>query len=495
MRTHITLVNPPYPHGSSQHPHFPSLGLGYMAAVLEKNQYKVDVIDYLTLMFAHEKFGNEISKVQMHGLRLAFLIPEGFTHEDFRNEISKRQPDIVGITSTILTHKSALQIAKIAKEECPNCITVLGGPHATFWDEKALQECPYLDIVVKKEGENTMLEIAKRVEAGKDYYDVMGITYRKDEKIVKNPDRPFIEDLDNLPFPAIHLWPIEQLQKSGTVIFELVSSRGCVNWCNFCIEVRTHGRKYRVRSPKNVVDELEFLHSTYGAEYFAFLDDAFTVDKHRTMQICEEIKHRKLKIKWVCETRVNMVTKEILQKMKAAGCVEIWFGVESGSQPVLNAMKKGISLEQVIRAFKWAKEVGLKPNANAILGFPGETKESAWKTIKFVERLTPDYMGCYTIATPYPGTPMYDQVKKNGWLRVTDFDKYDTITPTFETPTLSMKELRKIREQVPQSFYLRPTYILRMFVKRGTHGFSATKTAFAYLLISVRSKLKRNNLT
>jgi anaerobic magnesium-protoporphyrin IX monomethyl ester cyclase len=493
MRTHITLVNPPYPHGGSQHPHFPSLGLGYIAAVLEKNHYKVDVIDYLTLMFKDEKITKEIGKVKLHGLRLAFLIPEGFTHEDFRNEISKRQPDIVGITSTILTHKSALQIAKIAKEECPNCLTVLGGPHATFWDEKALQECPYLDIVVKKEGENTMLEIAERVETGKDYDDVLGITYRKDGKIVKNPDRPYIENLDEIPFPALHLWPIENLQKCGTVIFEVVTSRGCVNWCNFCIEVRTHGRKYRVRSPKNVVDELELLHNTYGAEYFAFLDDAFTVDKNRTVEICEEIKHRNLNIKWVCETRVNMVTKELLQKMKEAGCVEIWFGVESGSQPVLNAMKKGTSLEQVIRAFKWAKEVGLKPNANAILGFPGETKKTAWETIKFVETLTPEYMGCYTIATPYPGTPMYDHVKRKGWLKITDFDKYDTITPTFETPELSMDELQKIREQISQSFYLRPTYLLHMFTKGGMHGFSATKTACIYLLRGIKSKLRRNN--
>jgi anaerobic magnesium-protoporphyrin IX monomethyl ester cyclase len=494
MRLHITLVNPPYPRGSSQHPHFPSLGLGYLAAVLEKNQHEVDVIDYLTLSFAHEEFRNEISKVKLHGLSLAFLMPRGFTHEEFRNEISKRQPDIVGITSTILTHKSALQIAKIAKEACPNCLTVLGGPHATFWDDKALQECPYLDIVVRKEGENTMLEIAERVEAGKDYYDVLGTTCRKDGKIVKNPDRAYIENLDDIPFPALHLWPIESLQKYGTVIFELVTSRGCVNWCNFCIEVRTHGRKYRVRSPKNVVDELEFLHNTYGAEYFAFLDDAFTVNQHRTEELCEEIRKRKLKIKWMCETRVDMITKELLLKMKEAGCVEIWFGVESGSQPVLDAMKKGISLAQIIRAFKWAKEVGLKPNANAILGFPSETKKTAWETIKFVEKLTPDYMGCYTIATPYPGTPMYDLVKKKGWLRITDFDKYDTVTPIFETPMLGMKELRKIREQISQSFYLRPTYVLRMFAKGGTHGFSATRTAFVYLLITIRSKLQRNNL-
>ena len=387
MRPRVTLVNPPYPAGSFLHPPFPSLGLGYLAAVLEKNKYEVDVIDCQTVKF---------------------------TYEEFRNEIGKRRPDLVGITSNILTYKSALKIAKIAKEAHPKCLTVIGGPHVSFWDQEALQECPHLDVVVRKEGENTLLELVQRLEAGKSFSDVLGTTCRKDGKIVKNPDRPYIENLDELPFPARHFWPIECLQKYGTVIFEVVTSRGCVQWCSFCIEVRTHGRKYRTRSPKNVVDELEFLHNTYGAKYFAFIDDAFTVDQRRAAEICEEIKKRKLKIKWACETRVDRVTKALLLEMKEAGCADIWFGIESGSQRVLDTMKKGISLEQTIKAFKWAKEVGIKPNPNVILGVPGETKETAWETIRFVERLIPDYMGCYTVATPYPGTPMYDYIQKNG---------------------------------------------------------------------------------
>ncbi len=466
MTIRITLVNPPYPSGSFLHPPFPSLGLGYIAAVLLKNQYEVDLIDCQT---------------------------GSLSHKEFREEIGKRQPDIVAIASAILTHKSALQAANIAREVHPRCLIVVGGPHVTFWDENALQECPSLDVVVRKEGEYTMLELAQRLEAGKDFTDVLGTTCRKDGKIVRNPDRPFTENLDELPFPARHLWPIECLQKYGTTIFNMITSRGCVHWCSFCIEVRTHGRKYRVRSPKNVVDELEFLHNKYGAGYFAFLDDAFTVDQHRTAEICEEIINRKLKIRWAIETRVDMITRELLLKMKEAGCADIWFGVESGSQQVLDAVKKRISLEQTVRAFQWAKEVGLRPNANVILGVPGETKNVARETIKFVEKLIPDHMGCFTVATPYPGTPLYDFVKKNGWLRITDFDKYDTVTPTFETSTLSMKELRKIRDQIPLSFYLRPTYIFDMFAKRGMYGFSATKTAFLYLIVAIRSKLQSNN--
>jgi radical SAM superfamily enzyme YgiQ (UPF0313 family) len=358
----VILVNPPYPAGSFLHPPFPSLGLGYLAAVLEKNNYLVDIIDCQT---------------------------DSFTYEGIKNEIGSRQPSVVGVTSTILTYKSALGIAKIAKEACPNCTTVIGGPHVSFWDQEALQECPQLDVVVRKEGEYTLLELVQRLEAGKDYHDVLGTTCRRNKEIIRNPERPFIENLDGLPFPARHFWPIECLQKYGTMVFSLVASRGCVQWCSFCIEVRAHGRKYRVRSPRNVVDELEFLCKTYNAKYFAFLDDAFTIDQRRTIQICEEIKKRKLEIRWACETRVDMVTKELLAKMKEAGCADVWFGIESGSKKVLEAIKKGITPEQTIRAFKWAKEVGIKPNPNIILGVPGETVETARETIRFVEKLIP----------------------------------------------------------------------------------------------------------
>ena len=460
MRIHTTLVNPPYPQESHQHPPFISLGLGYLAAVLEKNHYQVEIIDCQALKLSYEQF---------------------------KNEISKRQPNIVGITSTTLTYKSALKIAKIAKETHPNCLTVLGGPHATFWDKNALQECPQLDIIARKEGENTLLELAQRLETNKNVHDVIGTTCRKNGKIIKNPDRPYIENLDELPFPARHLYPIEDLRKEEDM-FYLMTSRGCVYWCEFCAAVRMFGRRYRMRSPKNVVDELEFLNKTYGATQFTFCDDAFTVDQSRIEELCEEISKRKLKIKWNCGTRVDMVTKELLLKMRQAGCVSIWFGIESGSQEVLDAMRKGISTTQTMKAVKWVIELGLKPVPNVLFGFPVETKETAWNTIKFAEKVSPDAMVLYNIATPLPGTPLYDFVKKNGLLRVTDFDLYDCMRPIFETPKLSMKELKKIYAQAFQSFYLRPTYILRMFTKGGARCFSESRKAFAHLLKAIESK-------
>jgi anaerobic magnesium-protoporphyrin IX monomethyl ester cyclase len=458
MRPHVTLVNPPYPEGAHQHPPFIPLGIGYLAAVLEKNCYQVDVID-------------------CQALRI--------THEQCRTELSKRNPDVIGMTSTTLTYKSAAQIAKIAKEVNPNCITMIGGSHVSFWDENALKEFPQLDVIVRKEGENTLLELMQRIEGGKSYYDVVGTTCRKGKEIVRNPDRPYIQNLDELPFPAHHLFPLEHLNKYGVVIFPVYTSRGCTFWCNFCSAVRMFGRGYRMRSPKNVVDELEHLVKTFGAKQFTFYDDAFSVDQNRVREICQEINNRNLKIKWDCETRVDMVTRELLQTMKDAGCIAVWFGVEAGSQMVIDAMGKGYTLEKIKKAFKMAKEVGLMTVASVVLGFPEETRETAKETTKFIEELDPDDVGYY-IATPYPGTPMHDLVTEKGWLKITDFNRYDTATPIFETPLLSSKELREIREKAFQSFYIRPSYIYKMWRKGGVYGKSATRTALAHL----RRKIK-----
>ena len=316
MKVHVTLVNPPYPAGAHTHPPFIQLGIGYLAAVLEKNHYEVDVIDCQAINLSYDLF---------------------------KSEVNKHQPNLVGVTATTLTYKSALKCIDIVKEICPNCLTVIGGVHVTFWDSEALQECPSLDIVVRKEGEITLLDLAKKVESeNKNFADVLGITFRNGEKIVKNQDRPYIENLDDIPFPAHHLWAFGDLRKNKKILFPLTTSRGCIYWCDFCTTVRMFGRKYRMRSPKNVVDELEFVHKTYGAKRFIFYDDAFTADPRRTEQICDEISARNLKISWNCQTRVDMVTKELLVKMKKSGCTDIWFGIESGSQQLINAMGKGM---------------------------------------------------------------------------------------------------------------------------------------------------------
>ncbi|MGB9959932.1 MAG: B12-binding domain-containing radical SAM protein [Candidatus Bathyarchaeales archaeon] len=457
----VTLVNPPYPEKAHQHSPFIPLSLGYLGAVCEKGGHEVNVIDCQ---------GEKLSP------------------DDFRRRIEKIDTDVVGITSATLTYKSALKIAKISKEVHPECTTVLGGCHATFWDVNALNECPALDVIVRKEGEITFLDLLSKLKGKESFDEVQGITFRKGDKIIRNEDRPYIENLDDLPFPAHHLLNLNSYIKVGKLIIPVMTSRGCVYWCDFCTAVRMFGRKYRMRSPKNVVDELEFLYNKYGADQFTFYDDAFTVDPRRVDEICGEIMRRKLPIHWDCETRVDMVNKPLLEKMKKAGCIAVWFGVESGSQTIIDQMHKKFKIEQTRNAFRLAHEAGLMTVASVILGFPGETEETAWETINFVKSLDPVDVGFY-IATPYPGTPLYEMVKEKGWLKTEDFDKYDTATPVFETPYLSMERLKEIRFKAYQQFYLRPGYMLKMFAKGGVYGVSAVKTSMAYLLRTLHVKL------
>ena len=457
----ISLINPPYPPSVHSHPPFIPLGLAYLGAVAEKAGHQVTIIDCQA---------------------------EKLTYEAFSARIAQTSSDVIGVTATTLLYKSAMKLITIAKQAHPQAITMLGGSHGTFWDENALNEYPSLDIVVRREGEQTFIELLEKLLTQANLANVLGITYRNGDKIVRNADRSFIEDLDSIPFPAHHLMPLESLKRDGKILFPLISSRGCVFWCDFCSTVRMFGRGYRMRSPKNVVDEMQLIHDKYGVKQVTFYDDAFTVDRNRVLKICEELHSRKLDMMWDCGTRVDMVDRELMKTMLSAGCFAVWLGVESGSEAILGAMNKRIKLDQTRAAYKTAHEVGLMTIANVVLGFPGETEKTARETIRFVKELNPDDVGFY-VATPYPGTPMYEEVKKNGWLRVTDFDRYDTAGPTFETPSLSMETLAKLRYKAYQDFYLRPSYVLRMMRKGGTYGRSAVKTSGAYLLRYLHIKL------
>lgn len=458
----VTLVNPPYPPSVHSHPAFIPLGIAYLGAIAETEGHEVTVIDCQA---------------------------EKLTYEAFRERIRGTPSDVVGVTATTLLYKSAMALITIAKQVHPQALTMLGGSHGSFWDENALDEYPSLDIVVRREGETTFGEVLDKLQSKSSFNHVLGITFRNQEgKVIRTPDRPFIEDLDSLPFPAHNLLPLGALKRMGKVLFPLITSRGCVYWCDFCSTVRMFGRGYRMRSPKNVVDEMEMIHDKYGISQFTFYDDAFTVNRERVRKICEELHARKLKLIWDCGTRVDMVDRELLKTMHDAGCIAVWLGVESGSEVILSAMNKGIKLNQTRLAYKTAHEVGLMTIANVVIGFPGETEQTAKATVNFVKELNPDDVGFY-VATPYPGTPLYEQVKKNGWLRVTDFNKYDTAGPTFETPWLSMKQLADIRYKAYQDFYLRLGYVLKMIRRGGTYGISAVKTSAAYALRAMHIKL------
>jgi radical SAM superfamily enzyme YgiQ (UPF0313 family) len=435
-KTKIALVNTPLLEGVAHHPLFPPLGLAYMAAVLEQNDFEVKIFDCPVCEIDHEKL---------------------------KAELDSFQPTMVGIGSMTPTIESALKSARVAKEVCPDAKVLMGGPHATFADKQILTDEKAVDIIVRGEGEETILELAKQSPELQKVSDVKGITFRKDNQIIQAPGRPFIQNLDALPRPAYKYVPVEKYRIAGRKLLPIMSSRGCPFQCSFCVASQMFGARFRARSPKNVLDELEWLRDEYGAEGIAFQDDTLTFDRKRAMEICDGIIERKINLPWGCGTRADVVTKEVLAKMSKAHCNETCFGVESGCQRIRDSLKKKVTTEQCENAIKWAKEAGIFVTVSVILGYPGETKETLQETLDFVRKVEPDDVWlCH--ATPYPGTELRALVESNGWKMSEDWKLYNTMNPIFEDPNLPAKEIAQMRKNFYNKFYS-PRYILRQAVK------------------------------
>ncbi|MBS7288662.1 MAG: radical SAM protein [Candidatus Freyarchaeota archaeon] len=362
----------------------PPLGLAYLAAVLEEEGVDVRVLDCVAL---------------------------NISYEDACREINYWSPDIVGVTATTPAHYEAVKILRAAKSA--GAFTVAGGPHFTFIDLKVMEEHSFVDCVVRGEGEETFKELIKAVERGGELKEIPGVTYRERGVVKRAPDRPLIENLDKLPIPAYHLLPMEKYtfgrQRYGTVM----TSRGCPFRCSFCASSRLFGKRWRGRSAESVADELELLADKYKVRNVEFLDDTFTLNSKRAEEICNEIRRRGLDLSWGCSSRVDTISRGLLRKLKDAGCRIIYYGAESGSQRILNAMRKGVRLAQVIRTFKETAKAGIERLASFILGFPGETLDTIKMTVRFARLLNPDYVQ-FTICTPYPGTELRSQLEERG---------------------------------------------------------------------------------
>jgi radical SAM superfamily enzyme YgiQ (UPF0313 family) len=461
-KSKVALVTSPHLEGAYHHPLFPPIGLSYLAAVLEQNGFEVKVIDCPAC---------------------------GFTHENLKQELSAFSPDLIGVASMTATVPSALRAARTAKEACPESKVIIGGPHATFADTQILTEEKAVDIVVRGEGEMTLLELAQNGADPASLPETKGLTFRSNGQIVRTPNRPFIEDLDALPRPAYHYVPMDKYRIYGKIFLPIMTSRGCPFQCSFCVASQMFGAKFRARSPKNVVDELEWLKTEYGAEGISFHDDTLTLDKRRIIDICDEMIARKINLPWGCQTRVDTVSEEVLAKMHRAGCNEVSFGVESGCQRILDAVHKKFELSQAEKAIKWAKKEGLFVAVSTIIGYPGETKETMRQTADLMRRIEPDD-AWLCIATPYPGTELRALVEKMGWKMTDDWTKYNTMNPIYENPTLPSEEYTKMRKTFYNSFYT-PKYVLRQVWKGHFKGnfYSRimARTAVNYMLWRIRS--------
>jgi anaerobic magnesium-protoporphyrin IX monomethyl ester cyclase len=347
-------------------------------------------------------------------------------------------------------------------------------------DREILGQESTVDIVVRGEGEQTFLELAQYAFDSKSLHRVDGITFRNNRRIVRTPNRPFIQNLDQLPYPTYKHFQLKKYRLFGKLFLPIITSRGCPFQCSFCTTSRMFGKEFRARSPKNIVDELELLRNVYGADAVTFYDDTLTLDRKRILEICEEIKNRKIAFPWDCQTRVDQVSKEVLVKMRETNCQQIFFGIESGCQKILDVVKKRTSIEQNEKAIKWAKDAGLFVAISIIIGYPGETMDMLKQTLDFIRKVEPDDV-YLCVATPYPGTELRRLVEGMGLKMSTEWGLYDTITPVFENPLLSAEDIRKLRRNFYDSFYS-PIYVLRHLFKRNFHSRIMARTALNHLL-------------
>ena len=442
----IVLVNPQWMHKeyfgkfdearSVQQP----LGIAYLAAVLEKAHHQIKLIDAAALQY---------------------------DKDDIIKETRSFGPDLVGITATTASFTKALDVAKEIKAERGPKV-VLGGPHVTALPEESIRNSCF-DIGVIGEGELTLVELVARLESDQDLRDVKGIIYRRGNDVYRNSARPYIVDLDSLPFPARNLLPPLDVYRptpsahrsvpQGTMI----TSRGCPYNCTFC-DHSVFGSIYRARSATNVVDEMELLIEKYAAKEIRFWDDTFNIDSGRVLRICDEIQARGIDVPWTCLARMNHMNKDALHAMADAGCWQIDYGIESGSQELLNRIGKGLTLEVVRRVAKMTNDAGIRMRGFFMLGLPGETEETMKQTIEFAKELDLS-AAVFHITTPFPGTELYETTLESGELdsRV-DWDNYSIFSSQaspYAPEGLTRETITQYQVKAYREFYMRLSFILR----------------------------------
>jgi anaerobic magnesium-protoporphyrin IX monomethyl ester cyclase len=384
MAIKISLIYP-YFHPTNDNSifRFPPLGLGYLAAALKKCGFQVDLVDCTFLTFSEAV-----------------------------DRVKRAKPEIIGFYSMFSMKKTTLELARTMKRESGGdcCLFVVGGPLPSWSPESFLDS---FDVVAVGEGEETMIELAACVSKGIGFSGVRGLVYRDGENTVRTDDRGFIRNLDSLAFPLRELFDNEAykryyLDRFGYSTSSMITSRGCPFSCDFCSRP-IFGSDVRTRSIGNIVDEVEEIQAL-GYERVWFADDCFTIDRKHLLGVCDEIVRRKVDIAWECLSRVDTMDGEVAKGMKRAGCLRVFFGIESGNDSVLSLMNKRITSSQAERAVFVAKNAGLQVGAFFIVGYPGETNKTVLDTVRFASGLPLDYLS-FTLPYPIPGTPLYERVK------------------------------------------------------------------------------------
>jgi anaerobic magnesium-protoporphyrin IX monomethyl ester cyclase len=420
---------------------FPPMGILYLGTYLSENNFDVSLLD----QFAR-----------------------GLSIEETLNWIKHEEPDILGFSTitTAGTGRSSADIAKRVKEEInPNVKILFGNYHATFNDTRILNKYPFIDACIRGEGENTLLEIAQNIEKNRGFENIRGVTYRENGRIIRNNDRPLIENIDILPFPNRKLLgnvdyknKVEGLDLSIGKFTSAASSRGCAFKCSFCSSSMFWGN-WRPRSPENILQELLSLEEQ-GYQNLLWVDDNFTISKKRLMKLSYLIKKEKIEVNWMAEGRVTNSSIELLNAMKQMGCKILSYGVESGSQRMLDWYNKNITINQVYDAIKNSKKVGIDMVlANFIVGAPIESREEIVNTLNFSLKLNIDFPQFHILGI-IPGNWIWDQMVKEK--RINPDECWEVGTAILPIPLSEL--MIRIRE-THIKFMLRPTYISRQILK------------------------------
>ncbi len=422
---------------------YPPLGISYLAAYIINKGYETRVFD--------------------------------MTFEDNLLEKLTKEKSIYAISITTPMSELGFKIASDIKKLNKENIVIVGGPHPTVVPEDCIKK-PYIDFVVTGEGEITLYELLEAIRKGRGFDSVKGIYYKKNGKVARNPPREPIQNLDELPFPRQDLFPIDRYFKVRELReISLISSRGCYGDCTFCQPcVRMiFGHKFRLRSAKAIVDEIEHILKKYKADMVVFSDDTLGIKPH-VEELCKEILRRKLDFYWRCQARINL-DFETLKLMKKAGCIAISFGVESGDQGILDSIHKHTKVKQIKEVFRLCRKLGIFTNAFLMVGNIGETRESVYKTIELLREIKP-FAISVSITTPYPGTHLFKEAKEMGYLREdmkwSELSHYSDSAHSLNLPTLSEREILNYRKLIKREFSKRGTlnrieYVVKYFADVG----------------------------
>lgn len=437
----VTLINPPCFYQFE-----PSLGLCYIAAMLEKAGHEVAIVD--------KPINTIVGKLTPATLDETF----DASFKKVIDDTWRTRPDVIGITATSHT-AYALKLLEILKDILPEAKTVAGGPHVTFTASDVLSKYSSVDFVVRHEGEYTMLKLVNALKGGRDPGEIHGLSYRRDGKIVNNPDAPFIEDLDALPYPARHLINLQEYPEDTR--FTVASARGCPHACIFC-DIHPMWKGYRPRSVENVLEELTYLQK-YSPKRINFVDSTFVVDRDRTVKLCRGIQDRGLDFIWSVLTRVDSHVRESLQEMYMAGCRVLYLGVESGENSTLSTINKGITTSQIENTVHMMLEIGFDVICSFVINLPFETMEKAETTIRFAKKLRSAGAKIQGhMLVPYPGTELYKNMKKFKLTpKYRDEELWKVLgqqylpgdsTPLLSNNVISEQELAKLWSEITSGF-------------------------------------------